>query len=752
MIREYFFKSIKSLEVASTYLPSETSELIKLCKKVSLNHSTTEIQTMFELCCRIVHAIPDYEYQHHIDIVYNLGSAFVELGKKYDRISNYLKENELIFKEGITLKKIVNFSDPHTSAIGLYINLAARLEDIGIPGEAFNAALKSMDPWVKLYNRFTKEGDTKLKNTIVFDKLLISQMIFKDTKARETVIGRAAIFFRLYRVLGDINNDSLDTFNSYKIYTKSDNLAEFEDIIFYTSYLDLISLKEEKDSNFDEIVIYLTAQYQTEELRGNINNCFIISSSLAKALVSPKWCLKAISNKPTSPYWGDYIYINAYLVILTNDSDFSKLIELTNEFLNRGANFYRDKMMFNLFKQKHSEFINMILLYCLKKDEIQLALHLLYSWLVGEFVNISTILDKSIIVCMYNLGPNQSHFLISHKGEIVITGGASETTLSDIYSLKDKIDFGWTVFLNKEKLIPTTTGRSQVELSNDYIKTIANFINSKELTHILAEYEDNTHFEYIESSWTNTPIVPILYNNTSHSYSISSGVPNKLPVRKVRKALIWGGGALQYSEEEVEAIITIFSKYGIEYEVFDGVACNKTLFMEKYSDCSFDLIWIITHGEFNSDNPPYSCLQISEEEFITSWELQKLIPIYKEKRTVVLNACESGNAGVRYNSMGFLGIGPSISNEYQMILGHLWIVESLAAAILGTLTLNSYLEGNKLSNALKLASKIMRGGNDFIIDNLRGIDPNMNLTERVKNQITRDFSLPFYSMSGVVYE
>lgn len=60
-----------------------------------------------------------------------------------------------------------------------------------------------------------------------------------------------------------------------------------------------------------------------------------------------------------------------------------------------------------------------------------------------------------------------------------------------------------------------------------------------------------------------------------------------------------------------------------------------------------------------------------------------------KERYLVLNACYSGCANVRNNSMGFLGLAPSATNENQIVLGHLWFVDSLAAGILGILTLDA---------------------------------------------------------------
>lgn len=138
------------------------------------------------------------------------------------------------------------------------------------------------------------------------------------------------------------------------------------------------------------------------------------------------------------------------------------------------------------------------------------------------------------------------------------------------------------------------------------------------------------------------------------------------------------------------------------------------MFLEKYSGPEFDIIRIISHGAFNSNNPHFSKLHVAENEPVTTWELQKYIPIATRRRFLILNACQSGAAGVRYNSMGFLGMGPSVTNEFQSVLGHLWYVDTLASAVLGTFTLKAIPEGSSMPLSLKQASNIVCKGNRVI--------------------------------------
>ncbi|TKH01454.1 CHAT domain-containing protein [Peribacillus simplex] len=755
MIRERFLTAAETLKQAIYYAPNDVDKLTKLFNRIGVDHSQKNLLKMFRLCINIVQSIPDEKYYIHKDIVYDFSNALVELGKKHKRVTHYF-DGISFNQDHFAFKKFLQFGDPHIFAIALYINLAVRLDDLGLPGEAFNAIVKSMDPWVIIYDKDTGKGDLQTKNIDLFDNFLIGTTLIGIEGNRTTLIGRAAAKFHNLSIVGHVNNDARDIFLKYKRYLKHGVDATYEDIRFYTSYLELIMGEKTKNKSFDEIINYLEKQFEIEKTRNSYENCFLIASVLAKALDSIDWAKKAVSTSPSKAYWAELLYMKAFIISRSDNPKVTNYRELLRSFLFQAGREHSDRMMQDLCKQKNSGFLNMMVSSCILNKEYQLAVELIYAWWVNKPGD--TVLQspegKALIIAIPNFHPKGSHFLIYGKEKVHSLASKSSKKLSDILLIKDKVESSWTAILNEEEtLIPKEDSRSYVELSSEYINTLSEFIGSNKLIELLSEIPEGTHFQYIELSWTNTPIPALLSNITQQTYSVSVDSVRLPEPKEVKKVLIWSDpdGSLPMSTFEVEAIKHILSCKKIDFELFEGTQCTKNLFLEKYSDPEFDIIWVISHGAFNSDNPPFSKLYVAENDPVTTWELQKYTPITTRRRHLILNACQSGAAGVRYNSMGFLGIGPSVTNEFQAVLGHLWYVDSLASAVLGTFTLKALLEGNSLALSLKQASKIMCAGNQAIEEGLLEISDSLHIVERVRNSMTKDLSLPFYSMSALVF-
>ncbi|QLK09746.1 hypothetical protein BMG_6547 (plasmid) [Priestia megaterium] len=760
MIRESFVKAIDSLEKLRDLSPAKISKLISLCKKVSLNHNQSNSEEIYELFIKTMSTIPDEKYNLHRNAAYDLANAFVELGKKHDKISRRFREMVVKeidpFPKRLNLKKYVQFIDPHTYAMGIYLNLSARLEDLGLPAESYNALLKSIDPWVDLSKSSYSLDGIELENALMFNSIKKTFVkMFNHEGSRKNLVGQAALHFRLAKTLGTMDNDAFSTYKYHKQFAKTGKEATYQDVLFYVNYLDFAYLKPDA-KDLDEVKEILTKQYSIEKEKKDRDTSFFIACSLTKALNSLEWGEEALSCNPSSNYWPELISINVFVACLLDEFlwAFNSFMET---FWLKATKTYSDRMLLELCKQRHSDIINNMVNKCISHKEFKAAASLIYIWanLKPGVDVIPSIRGKNLIVAIPNLYYSGGHFLVHDEKGVTFTGLLSTKKLSDVYLLKNKVESGWTALLNeKETLVPNLERRNFVELSQEYIDTLSEYIGVEHLKDLFLKYPDSSHFEYLELSWTNTPILPILTNLTNHTYSVSVGRKNSLIPRQIKKALIWADpdGSLPVATFEIDALIHLLSIYDIDYEFYSGSDCTKDLFMEKYSDSDFDLIWVISHGEFNSDNPPFSRLHISADEEVTAWELQNCIPSRENKRFLILNACQSGVAGVRFNSMGFLGIAPSITNELQTVLGHLWHVDSLASATLGTLTLHCLLQKNTLPYALKWASKIMKSGNQAIQDALVEIEPNLEIIDRVRNTVTKDLSLPYYSMSALVFE
>lgn len=163
-------------------------------------------------------------------------------------------------------------------------------------------------------------------------------------------------------------------------------------------------------------------------------------------------------------------------------------------------------------------------------------------------------------------------------------------------------------------------------------------------------------------------------------------------------------------------------------------------------------MWIITHGQFEFNNPPNSYIYVSPTETVTAWELQKFSFSRESGRRLILNACYSGCSDVRHNSMNFIGIAQSLVSPYQEVLGHLWFVHDLASATLGVFTLDYILQGIGIEKSVQLASRNMLSDNEAIAARIEAIQPELGISERIRRNAHIELKQPFYSMSSILYK
>ncbi len=449
--------------------------------------------------------------------------------------------------------------------------------------------VKSLDPWVEIYDRNSGIGDLQTKNIDLFDNFLIGTILLGIEGNRQTLIGRAATNFHNLSVVGHVNNDARDIFLKYKTFVKHGLDATYEDIRFYTTYLELIMGEKTKNQSLDEIVKYLENQFDIEKARKPHDSCFLIASILAKSLESIEWAQKAVSTSPTKVFWAELLYMKAFTISRSVKPNVVNYWNLLEDLLFQAGSIHSDRMMLDLCKQKNSGFLNMMVTSCILHAEYQLAVELIYAWWVykpGDTV-LTSAEGKAIIIAIPNLHPKGTHFLIYDKEKVHSLASESSKKLTDILSIKDKVESSWTAILNEEDtLIPKEDTRSYVELSFEYIDTLSEFVGSNKLKEVLSEIPEETHFQYIELSWTNTPILALLSSITQHTYTVSVDGERLPEPQEIKKALIWSDpdGSLPTSTFEVEAITHILSCKKVDYELYEGKQCTKNLFLEKYSD------------------------------------------------------------------------------------------------------------------------------------------------------------------------
>ncbi len=640
----------------------------------------------------------------------------------------------------------------------LNLFLAERLETIGLYSRSYSALVKSNDPLCQPYDFLDETGQIEmdLQNILELDFTLNLLEVQFPLEINNFLIKRAYLLFKLATKLGNVNGESINIFEQYKDIVSKDNLTPIE-INYYGYYLRFLvenSLDEFNTKN--EIIEILKRQYSVEV---NENNRFLVAFILGKTLKDKQW-LELALNENTF-YWEEY-HEAVSLHVLLNDIDPKFSHELyTNvlfDFLNTAQTMCENKPMFELCKQKNSIVYTNLLEKCIDTKEYDNLLSISYNWNAIKFdsqLEQIDITDLNICLMIPNLknykGP---FFVIKYKEIIKIFYMSSEVSLEELYTCKNKIEKTWNVVTGDEIVLNQdfVNGRREIEESVNYKKLIEDFIVIDELKKQFDEFDEVESFEYLETTWTNLPIIQMLNLYMKQTFYVTGGYNNKKPTKETQKALIWyNENRLPYAQFELSSLKDLLRLKGIAFEVIEKEQLTKNNFLLKYQDESIDLIWIITHGQFDYYNPLNSYLHLSDTEVISSLELQEYTVNRDFKRNIVLNACYSGCADVNHNGMGFLGIAPMLNSNEQDILGHLWFVHDLASATLGSFILSDLLITNDLAKSSQLATKNMQISNEEISKKISDIIPSMDLIDRVENTSIK-LKEPFYSMSSIVYK
>ncbi|OMC83327.1 CHAT domain-containing protein [Viridibacillus sp. FSL H8-0123] len=757
MISTKFNDVIRLAEKIRYVDEDRVKSLIILCNNVKVNRQSSTLKKIYELFCKISLKFPHEDYMLQIEITNKICEAFIEIGKLE---SKYIQKNF----DGITfnfnvikIKKFANFGDAHMFAIAMYSLLASKLEHLGITGELDNTLLKTKDPWVELYNRDSKKGNQFLQNEPLFHQLDVFYSKLNESN-RQNLIGKYYLLFKNAITIGDINNQAIYYFNTIRPFVRLGKEASLLDIRFYTTYLELLLSKNDIGTTFRKVESILLEEFTVQMNLGEHTYCYEVAKTLAKVYKQKEWIEIALSLPVDDKHPADVYYLKIFKSIKEKKlyTNGQILLDLRN-FLDIAKESYPTRIMLDLYKKKFSFVYLAALTYFYENKEWASLVEATYLWngFNDSDDSKTDFQNKCILVSVLNMITGKALFVLNNYGEVTSFEAESKLDLTDIIKSKDLLENSWTALIQApETLEFKEPSKMHIYTASDYTKKLSEFVEIEKLSKLLKE-STNGPIEFIEVSWTNTPVVPLL-DNLIESKIFALRSNEKLScMESINKVLIWANpdGSLGRSQFECATLKILLEKQKINYEIYSGTECNKDLFLQKYADKQFDIIWIMSHGEFDYNNSPNSKIIISKDESVTTKELSEISINREDKRYLVLNACQSATSEVRYNSMGFTGIASSLTNSVQSVLGHLWSVDDLGSALLGSLIMKKLvlMAEPDLPLALKSASKVMVLGNEAIISELEEIDLNLEIIDRVRNT-TEDFSNPFFSQSAMVFE
>lgn len=678
---------------------------IKLCDELNLSFSFTKLRLLYLHVNQLLSLIPNEQYKSHL------------------YISNKIRV--------IYIHSILQFEFSNQEFAQLYIDLSSiftwltlTISQNGIPGEAYNQLMVALNPFTDtFYDREVKWMQEHWR--IAID-------VYKIAGARETLMLLMASYFYLSRILAHNYKESHLLFEETNRWLKEGEEAEYEDIEYLCFYSGVLASNPNQKYN-DSILEILKKQYDVEKKR-NHYFAFRIAETLARKFGRlagediSDWAKKALSYNIDLPVQERVILS---ITVLLNEDNFNKNEVFRNllSYLNYLNEQYPDKLQNINQRQRLSDIINMIVISAVERKEYRFAFKCAYYW--KTYFNkksVKPLQGEIVVLVISNYLSEETIFLIWHKGEIKFLRLNREIKLKDLISIKNRFEGTWTILANEEEPIQNyEDDELGIQYSFQYEKNIEDYYQIDSLKRELEEILDGEKIRIFELSWTNSPMMNILARKMEYGNSIlESG--SILEQRDIKKVLIWcdPDGSLEDARLESEAIQSILLAKDITSIIYTFEECSKELFLKEYENDEYDVIWLMCHGKFNSDEPNDSFLKISATEYVSVSELSAITPKTEKRRLLVLNACESGSSAIRYDAMGFSGFGASLSNEAQSVIGHLWPVSSIAAGIFGFLLMDFLTSEEKWEDSINKARILLSLNSSEIMERLsiyEEIDP-----------------------------
>jgi len=181
------------------------------------------------------------------------------------------------------------------------------------------------------------------------------------------------------------------------------------------------------------------------------------------------------------------------------------------------------------------------------------------------------------------------------------------------------------------------------------------------------------------------PVQAIQLQRLGRTWPIVASLQLPFYDRKVRRVAVWSGAGSISEAMEAEAVRMIFERSGAKVDVHAPEATTVDDFLKVYRDPDIDVLWVMSHGEYDHWAPKNVAIQIGRSPtFIQLDHLLDQAPRSDGRRLVVLNVCD----GARFEELGVLprvGFAPALASGHQAIISQLWPVRGWAAAAFGTL-------------------------------------------------------------------
>jgi hypothetical protein len=177
-------------------------------------------------------------------------------------------------------------------------------------------------------------------------------------------------------------------------------------------------------------------------------------------------------------------------------------------------------------------------------------------------------------------------------------------------------------------------------------------------------------------------------------WPISSSLRQPENDRPPRRIVIWDSGELWSAPLEIEALQTVAANATDTTIDIDIVTAGTAEhFTDLYRDPDIDILWLVSHGEYDHYSPHQSRIPVNLDQNVTLNELLAIQPTWNGRRLLVLNSCD-GAASASYGGPTDFGFAPTLASAKQAVISHLWPVESFhVAPAFGAILMAGVIDG-----------------------------------------------------------
>jgi hypothetical protein len=212
------------------------------------------------------------------------------------------------------------------------------------------------------------------------------------------------------------------------------------------------------------------------------------------------------------------------------------------------------------------------------------------------------------------------------------------------------------------------------------------------------------------------PIQSMMLKTVGKTIPINASLQASRPFRECSRVLLWCYGTMTSDLEKV-IVAQILGSAGLSVEIADILNESKDSFLTEYSSEDYDLIWVATHGNYDHHQPHKSTISILPEIEILLEELISLNPTTDNSRMLFLNICDGATAST-LNSLYDIGFGASLSGHSQVVLSHIWPVETVPAMVYGVLYAHFLSSGKDFWAAFTSTIQKLLEGKESVIDTI----------------------------------